>query len=238
MSAVVGTESPPNAPNVRRREWLLRGAFEATLILLGLLGAFALDEWQDARARAARVDALLTAVRAELEANLVEHEGRSTYNTETAEDIWGKATSGVTFIPDGTYRRGLFLPPQLTSAAWTTAQNDPALADVPVETVLLLAGTYEVQRKYAEDTAALLNAMYATVLQTDSAVLRIDGLGEPLRIGGVLRDFARRGARLVDIYRATLGQLGVELPAPEPSPAGPEPSSTAPEPSSAALEQL
>jgi hypothetical protein len=31
----------------RRREWLRRAAFEGTLILLGLLGAFALDEWQD-----------------------------------------------------------------------------------------------------------------------------------------------------------------------------------------------
>jgi hypothetical protein len=190
-----------------RREWLLRGVFEATLILFGLLGAFALNEWQDARSRAVRVDALMTALRAELETNLLLQEEAAAYNTEVAESVWNQATSGVTFIPDGTFKRGLLVGPPLTSAAWTAAQNDAAFSDVPIDKLLKIAAIYEQQEAYVTDVSSLFNNMYATVLQADSQILRIDGLAEPLRIGGVLRDFAGRGARLVAAYRAALEQL-------------------------------
>jgi hypothetical protein len=49
--------------------------------------------------------------------------------------------------------------------------------------------------------------MYATVLQADSRILRIDGLAEPLRVGGVLRDYAGRSRDLVEAYRAALAKL-------------------------------
>jgi hypothetical protein len=195
------------AQRARRGEWLARGAFEAALILLGLLGAFALNEWQDARARSVRVEALMTAVRAELEANLRLHEQAATYNREVADSIWNKGASGVTFIPDGTYTDGLLQRPRLTAAAWTIAQNDPALSDVPVEKLLLLANIYDLQRDHDEGAATLLNNMYASILQVDRTVLRFDGIAEPLRIGGVLRDNAFRGEALVKAYRSTLEQL-------------------------------
>lgn len=202
---------PRAAP--QRREWLLRAAFEATLILLGLLGAFALDEWQDARARGARVETLMTAVRAELEANLKAQEEAAAYNTEVAERIWEQATSGVTFIPDGTFSRGILNTQQLTSAAWATAQNDASLSDIAVDRLLLLANVYDRQADYEASVSALLNNLYASILQADS-VMRVDGISEPLRIGGLLRDNAARGQRLVAAYRATLEQLDAAAPLP------------------------
>jgi hypothetical protein len=205
-------EAGPNAAP-RRREWLPRAAFEATLILLGLLGAFALDEWQDGRSRTARVDALMAAVRAELDANLETQEEAAAYNAEVAESIWKQATSGVTFIPDGTFSRGIIDIRQLTSAAWTTAQNDSSLSNIPVDRLLLLANVYDMQADYEVDVSTLLNNMYASILQADS-VMRIDGVSEPLRIGGLLRDNARRGTRLVTAYRATLEQLDATAPLP------------------------
>ena len=190
-----------------RRDWLLRGAFEAVLILIGLLGAFALDEWQDARARETRVEALLSAIRAELEANLRQHGEASAYNSQVAETVWEQATEGVEVVPVSAYPKGLFIGPELTSAAWVTAQNDTALNDVPIEKVLMLARVYEIQRTYTDDFNTLANNMYALLLETDDNVLRVDGLAQPLRTGGVLRDYAGRGRRLVDEYRAALEQL-------------------------------
>jgi len=222
-------ELPARAPT-RRREWLARAAFEATLILIGLLGAFALDEWQDARAREARVEALLAAIHAELDANLRQHEGASAYNSEVAERIWNEANKGVEVVPQSAYPNGLFVGPELTSAAWVTAQNDAALSDVPIERVLMLARVYEMQRTYVDDFNTLLNNMYALLLQSDNN-LRVDGLAQPLRIGGVLRDYAGRGRRLLEQYRAALAELGDESPAPELSPAD-TPTSAAPEPAS------
>jgi hypothetical protein len=196
---------PAAAP--RRREWLVRGAFEAALILFGLLAAFTLDEWQDARSRAARVDALLTAIRAELEANLVRHAPIAAYNTETANLLWNEGSKGVEFLPQSAYPEGLFRSPSLTSAAWTTAQNDATLSDVPVETLLMLARIYEAQRRYVDQFDALLTNLYATAIDPANAAVRIDGIAQPLRLGGVLRDYASRGEQLVEAYRTTLEQL-------------------------------
>jgi len=149
----------------------------------------------------------MTAVRAELEANLLLQEDAAAYNTEVAESIFEQGASGVTFIPDGTFPRGIIVTHRLTSAAWTTAQNDVVLSDMPVEEVLLLASVYASQEAYMADVDALLNNVYAAVLRADTSVVRIDGLSQPLLIGGVLRDQARRGARLVEEYRSTLEQL-------------------------------
>ena len=209
MSTTSTPEVAPNPAGKRRREWLARGVFEAVLILIGLLGAFALNEWQDARTRAFRVETLMAAVRSELEANLKAQEPAATYNVEVAEDIWNKGNAGVAFIPDGTYTRGIFQTPRLTSVAWTTAQNEAVFSDMPVEKVLLLASVYDLQQSYVADVSALFNNMYAAVLVRPDAddVLRVDGLGQPRVIGGVLRDHARRGARLVEAYRSVLEQL-------------------------------
>lgn len=185
----------------------MRGAFEAALILFGLLAAFTLDEWQDARSRAARVDALLTAIRAELEANLVRHAPIAAYNTETANLLWNEGSKGVEFLPQSAYPEGLFRSPSLTSAAWTTAQNDATLSDVPVETLLMLARIYEAQRRYVDQFDALLTNLYATAIDPANAAVRIDGIAQPLRLGGVLRDYASRGEQLVEAYRTTLEQL-------------------------------
>jgi hypothetical protein len=193
-------------PASRRHEWLWRGAFEATLILFGLLGAFALNEWQDARSRDARVATLLTAIHAELEANRAQHERASAYNAEVAERIWAEASKGAEVVPESAYPNGLFIGPALTSAAWTAAQNDPAWSALPIDKVLPLARVYEAQRIYVDDFNTLANNMYALLLAADPDDVQLEGLGRPLQIG-VLRDYARRGEKLLTAYRAALEQL-------------------------------
>jgi hypothetical protein len=59
----------PSPPAAGSRAWIGRAAFEAALIVLGLVGALLVDEWRDNRERNARVSAALSSIRAELEAN-------------------------------------------------------------------------------------------------------------------------------------------------------------------------
>jgi hypothetical protein len=89
-----------SATRTRRGEWLARGAFEAALILLGLLGAFALNEWQDARTRAARVDTLLAAIRAELETNLARHASAADFNSAIADLLWNEGSKASSSCPN------------------------------------------------------------------------------------------------------------------------------------------
>jgi hypothetical protein len=193
---------------------LLRAAFEAALILFGLLAAFALDEWQDARTRAARVDSLLAAIRAELETNLERQDEVAAFNTGTAELLWSEGSKGVAFVPASAYPNGLFRSASLTSAAWTTAQDDAAFSDVPVEKALMLARVYELQRVYVESFNTLASNMYATLLEPGDPTLRVDGISQPARLGGVLRDYAGRARELAEAYRATLLELGVDAAKP------------------------
>ena len=198
---------------------MARGAFEAALILFGLLGAFGLNEWQDARARETRVAALLTAIRAELETNLARHARAAAFNSEMADLLWTEGSKGVDFLPESAYPDGLFRGPSLTSAAWTTAQNDAALSELPVETVLMLARLYEAQRVYVDNFNTLANNMYATLLDPGNTIVRVDGISQPIRLGGVLRDYAGRGEQLVEAYRATLLELDADAATVEADPA-------------------
>ncbi len=220
----VSSESPTvvvEAKRASRRDWLLRAAFRAALILLGLLGAFALNEWQDTRARANRVDALLSAIRAELHENFARHDRSSAFNSEMADFLWNEGQKGVEFVPASAYPNGIFKGPSLTSAAWTTAQNDAALSDIPVERVLMLARVYEAQRIYVDDYNTLLNNLYVTLLESEA-------VGVPSRRHRTASTARRCAARLRrsrrqlrDAYRATLLELGVDAATLEPDAAAP-----------------
>jgi hypothetical protein len=165
-------------------------------------------------------------VRIELETNLEGHARATAFNRQRADLLWNEGSKGIDFLPQSAYPGGLFWGPSLTSAAWATAQNDTALGDVPVETVLALARVYEAQRIYVDNFNTLTSNMYATLLNPDNAVVRVDGISQPIRLGGVLRDYALRAEQLVEAYRATLLELGADPAAISVTPA--EPAATDP----------
>ena len=121
----------------RRREWLARASFEAALILFGLLAAFALNQWQEARQRAARADAMIAAIRAELAANLEVQRIAAARNAEVVELLRKVRDAGETFLPASQLKGALFSRPHLTEAAWASAQNGGILEELPVETILI-----------------------------------------------------------------------------------------------------
>ena len=90
----------------------------------------------------------------------------------------------------------------------------------------MLARVYELQRVYVDDFNTLANNMYATLLAPDNETLRVDGISQPIRLGGVLRDYAGRGEQLVEVYRTTLLARAAARALGAPSPAEPLPSET------------
>jgi hypothetical protein len=71
MRAQMDQADAPETPlrGARSRAWIGRAAFEAALIVFGLVGALLIDEWRDTRERNERVRAALASIDAELEAN-------------------------------------------------------------------------------------------------------------------------------------------------------------------------
>jgi type II secretory pathway pseudopilin PulG len=186
----------------RRREWMSRALFEAALILFGILGAFAVNEWQNARERRARVETTMAAVRGELQSNLELLQNASTYNSDVASKFRALAARNATTIPEGTYPRGLLLRPQLVSAAWNAAQVTGIVNEVPVDTVVQLARLYENQRDYLDAMARLLDMLYEAALRSTD-----DTPAPPNTIDGILSDYAGRERSLLDRYRSTLARL-------------------------------
>jgi hypothetical protein len=189
------------APGARRPDWIVRGIFESALILLGLLGGFALNEWQEGRDRRERAAALLSAIRSELEENLAVMQEVSTYNTTVVERLQKLRSTGATAVPSGTIDGPLFAQRSLTSAAWTSAQSSGVVTDAPIATVLRLARVYESQQVYADAVSELIYMMYAARLQSAApGTATVD----PQRITGTLNDYADRGRNLVRQYQAAL----------------------------------
>jgi type II secretory pathway pseudopilin PulG len=193
--------SPPS----RRREWLARALFEAALILFGLLAAFALNQWQEARQRAARADAMIGAIRAELAANLDLQSQAAAHNAEVVELLRKLRDAGETFLPSGQLKGALFSRPHLTEAAWASAQNGGILQELPIETILALAKIDETQRDYQDSVSTLYEGLYGVAL--NAAELRTDGYERVPRLAIVLNDFALNGTRLVREYRRALEYL-------------------------------
>lgn len=180
--------------------------FQSSLIVLGVVAAFAVNERHDTRVQAKRIDALVTAIRNEIEANLAVQVKAVVYNTEVAEGIWGLAKAGAEFVPGDIYPQGLLQRPSLTSAAWD-ASRDGALDTLPVDVLLAIAAAYAEQRDYLQSTDILLSTVYAQLLQREGAVLYVDGVSSPLGAGAMLGSYAARATRVTQRYEAALKHL-------------------------------
>jgi hypothetical protein len=185
-----------------RWEWIWRALFESALILFGILGAFAVNEWQAARDRQARVDSVMTAVRAELESNLQLLREASEYNFEVVGALQALGAQNATSVPGEVYPRGLLLRPQLVSAAWDSAEGVGVVNELPLDTVLILAAAYDNQRDYLDATANLLNSFYGAAINSAPSMF-----SRPGSLGNLLNDFARRGRGLINRYEDTLARL-------------------------------
>jgi hypothetical protein len=148
------------------------------------------------------VSTLLTAVRGELESNLSLLKEAQTYNRTVVSTLRRLRAEGANATPLGAYSRGLLRRPELVSAAWDSAGSSDLLSEVPVETVVAVARTYETRRNYMASTAQLLDNMYAAFLSGQA-----NFLNDPGTLGGVLNDFAGRGDGLLSAYELTLNRL-------------------------------
>jgi hypothetical protein len=212
-TVAAGDQTQPGASpssSSRRRDWLARALFEGALILFGLLAAFALNQWHEARQRAARADAMIVAIRAELGSNLELQGQAAAHNAEIVELLKKLRGAGETFLPADRFKGGLFSRPHLTEAAWMSAQNGGILQELPVETILVLAKVYETQRDYQDSTRTLFEGLYGVAL--NSTEFRSDGFERVPQLAAVLNDFALNGTRLARDYRQVLDYLNANYP--------------------------
>ena len=211
------TDPPQPEPPRRRRRWFRRApinlgelAVETIAVVLGILLALWINDWQNRRQQQATVDQAMTSIRAELAVNrrLLRHHTEHMYGMTrrmTASPL-NKGPSRT--CTDWDEWDGLNLPP-LQDAAYQTSIATQALANMPFKQA------QEVARVYSEQQ--LIRKVY----EIDGSML-LDRASAPL---GFCTDIAveigNADMRLSQAYDTLLG------PDPEPRPTAPRPAHAA-----------
>ena len=175
----------------RRREWLVRAAFEAGLIVVGLVGALALNDWHEERQRNERVRDALTSIRIEMQGNVESINHVIAFNENLMTTLTESARTGVPYM--NTMVPGM----NLSTTAWDAARDAGISSDIPFATLMVLGRAYTAQTSFQREIEFFANQLYTGGVTED---LR----KRPLYFRGIVSDYALHARRLRDHYVAAL----------------------------------
>ena len=193
MEVTEETPAPPSAP--RTRVWIARAAFEAALIVLGLVGALVIDNWRDTREREARVQTALGSIRGELEANRDAMAAVIAFNEGVMRTLRESAKTGNVYL--GPIVRGQ----PLSAVAWEAARDGAITNDIDHATLMTLGRVYDDLALHRAAVQVFLNYMYT---YDDARSLREN----PLRLAGWMNDITGNAGRVYRRIDEAVGALG------------------------------
>ena len=132
------------------------------MVVFAVLAALGVEEWREERQLRRFADMARAAVELEIETNLEEFRANRTslrVLLERIARVMEKAESGVDAVHGG---RGLdisFALPEVSSAAWRTAQASQAAAIFDYNWVIRVARAYEVLDSYARARDRMVDAL-------------------------------------------------------------------------------
>lgn len=138
-----------------RLQWLPI-LLEALFVVLGVVLAFAANEWREGRNEKKHAQTALEGVINELEVNRSAVESSLLYHyhlTDTLRQIYSQklGPGEVVAHPDGRiFSRGYIAPAALLSTAWDAANATDAVSAMAYADVLKLSQIYQSQRRYEQ----------------------------------------------------------------------------------------
>ena len=181
------------APPARSRAWIGRAAFEAGLIVLGLVGALLVDEWRTARERTARVRSALASIRAELESNRTAIADAITNHQTVIAKL--REASGTGEV----YQGSIISNPGFSGVAWGAARDGAITNDIDHLTLVTLGHAYTALSDYMDDRRVFTNYLYTNPTH--------DLRQNPQSIAGWLNDMSGRAKRVERRLDAALQTL-------------------------------
>jgi hypothetical protein len=179
---------------VRRHEWLAKAAFEAGLIVLGLVLAYAISEWRDSRVRDQRVRDARTSIRAELETNRNAITDVIGLNEALIGALHESAKTGQPYMDQIVNAR------VLTSTAWDATRDAAITNDLPFSELTAVGQAYAAQERYSKEIEFFSNQLYAGAVMVD---LRKN----PRHLAGILNDFTAHARGVKTRYEEALTVL-------------------------------
>ena len=194
MRAQMDQTDAPETPlrPARSRAWIGRAAFEAALIVFGLVGALLIDEWRDGRERNERLRAALTAIDAELEANRAALQSAIANHDTVIASLRRSTTSDV-------YQGGIIAPVPFSAVAWDAARDAGVTNDLDHTTLIALGHAYRAVAEYIAARTVFTNYLYTN----DTPALR----QRPLALVGWLNDLRGEAGDVEKWLDGALGAL-------------------------------
>jgi hypothetical protein len=143
------------------RSWLSQLIIQPLMIVLSILAALAVNQWQESRARAERVTSARTAFVNEIRSNrelllsesYLPHHRR--LRLEYEQIVKGEIADKNSFFETGVH------PTPLRDSAWRVLSGTAVLMDLPPEIVLALSDIYRAQDSLEKRNDGFLNAIAA-----------------------------------------------------------------------------
>ena len=138
--------------------------FQGLLVVLGVLLGFFITEWQAEQSRRAEASHALAGIVEEIAANRDAIAAASAYHKDHLDLL--DAAAREQKKPDiRAFDRGFVSPAQVSSAAWSTAGETGALANLPFDQVLALSRIYGQQSAYTQQQATVSAVIYPELFE-------------------------------------------------------------------------
>jgi type II secretory pathway pseudopilin PulG len=186
------------------RSWLSQLIIQPVMIILSILAALAVNQWQESRGRAQRVADARTAFVNEIRSNrellvsesYLPHHRR--LRQEYAQIMKGEIQDKHSFFETGVH------PTPLRDSAWRVLSGTATLMDLPPEIVLALSDIYRTQDSIEKRNDGFLNAIAAPRSDRETPAYVKDAT---MSIGMFLNDLVPAEEQLLNSYKHALERL-------------------------------
>ena len=134
------------------RKKVTKAVGEVLLITLGILGAFAIEDWQERKKQDKLLKDTLNITMVELSHNycalIKSHQHQSASRDKLKNLPEAKTQKEQEALYLSVYEKGILQPAQLTTTAWDTAVSTGAVRNIPLKDATLIAQFYNDAKSY------------------------------------------------------------------------------------------
>ena len=193
--------TPPRALSVRLG--VGSAIFQSLLVVLGVVLGFIITEWQADQSRRAEARHALAGILEEIAVNRDAIAAARAYHADKTAML----SSAAGARPDiRAFDRGFVAPAQVSAAAWSTAGETGALANLPFDQVLSLSRIYSQQSAYTQQQATVSAIIYSELFARGPQGI----LDNPTGLRSIIDAFRYREQQLEAAYEKTLTEIRMD----------------------------
>lgn len=179
--------------------------FQGLLVVLGVVLGFVITEWQADQSRRAEARHALAGILEEIAVNRDAISAALAYHAEKIAIL--ESASRVQARPDmRAFDRGFVAPAQVSAAAWSTAGETGALANLAFDQVLVLSRLSSQQAAYTQQQSSVSAVIYPALFERGPQGILDNATG----LRSIISTFIYREQQLEAAYGQTLTNIRVE----------------------------